>query len=429
MRFPETEILICFGFSEEVCQRGARWVASNRNRRIFFIGVDKKVDHPRFEFFPLKTPFDIEPLANRIAWQSVFLSVGWLILEEIPWMEFFRKAFDIFYRGANLLLSDGADFGVGALKAAQENLKRPFRWALDLEGAFQKVPALIVGAGPSLAKSQDLLAHYKEKALIFAAGSANELLSFSPHVRGRVDPQAVQKKDPRGRSAVCFSPRAASQQIKKEEGPLLLAPDSHFAFLNWIADCEVVDWSGGWTATNFLTEIAWRWGCDPIIFVGVDACGRGTEETLDRHGKKVKTQTDWLEALRWTGELAKKHPDRRWINATSAGLSFPDPIEERDLSELTLEPLFGLEERLNEAIESLPLRQGKVRFPLWKDGLREKKEWVEEKLLTPFWHLWQPLFRRTLIHDSHPISEEEKMELHKKLFFEQVIKEHMNALF
>lgn len=430
MQFPETkEIVVAFGFSEALYQAAKKWLAKSEARRLFVVGPKRLFFEKQIRSFPLETPLDVEPMAQKAALEAVLLSFAWIVVEEIPWRVYFQEAFSLFHRGASLSLSDAADFGVRPFANACRNLARPFRWALDLSGAFSGVPAVIVGAGPSLEKSRKALAAWGEGALVFAAGSAGDQIGALAHVRGRVDPGAAQRgKSPS--TPLCFSPRVESTHLAEETAPLLLAPDAHFPFLNWIAGVESQRWLGGWTAGNFLTEIAFRWGCNPIVLVGMDGCAAEEKEglfsTKNREGKEVWTRRDWVESVRWTADFARENPERTWISVDEGGLPLSSLIEERKPSDLAFPRLSGL--RLAEAIEALPLRQGEVRLSLWEKALREREKPLQEALLEPLWRLWEPVFARSLASDSHLLSDEEKLKMHKELFEKRVVEEHLRVI-
>ena len=57
-----------------------------------------------------------------------------------------------------------------------------------------------------------------------------------------------------------------------------------------------------------------------------------------------------------------------------------------------------------------------------------EEEVAYEQLLGPLWQSWRPVFERELALDPHRIGQEQKMELNKILFYQQVIQEHLDAL-
>ena len=67
--------------------------------------------------------------------------------------------------------------------------------ARDFYQSFQNIPAVLCGAGPSLSKQLNFLKEQKDKALIFASGSAMNAVTnanWMPHFGGGIDPSSTQ---------------------------------------------------------------------------------------------------------------------------------------------------------------------------------------------------------------------------------------------
>ncbi len=58
----------------------------------------------------------------------------------------------------------------------------------------------------------------------------------------------------------------------------------------------------------------------------------------------------------------------------------------------------------------------------------ESEEIVYSTLLQPLWHVWRPIFERELDLDVQPIDLEDKLRIHRLLFFQRVIQEYCNAI-
>ena len=201
-------------------------------------------------------------------------------------------------------------------------------------------------------------------------------------------------------------------------------------------------------------------GCDPIVFVGMDLCYEGkckyahdrTElssdgliEVSSKNGKRVWTQRDWLMARGWTEELILRCPDRTFIDAREGGLDFRAPMQSARLGELVFETRGDLEHQVHNAVQSLPFVEKSLsRRVQWKESLDRCKEQIERSLfgaqemeseeivysalLQPLSHVWRPLLERELDLDVQPIDLEDKLRIHRLLFFQRVIQEHCNAI-
>jgi hypothetical protein len=164
-----------------------------------------------------------------------------------------------------------------------------------------------------------------------------------------------------------------------------------------------------------LTAVAAHFGCDPIIFVGMDFCyekGRKYAEMESEAAKGlieargVMTQRDWLMAAEWT----EARPERM-INATEGGmLRLPTEPLAQVLAKC---PKRGdLRRQVHEALQKVPLQKG----GRWEEWCGEV---VEEKLLEPLWQIWRPIFAREVEVDPR-----QDLAIHKQLFFERMRGEH-----
>lgn len=443
------------------------WLDATSKRRLVLLDEDADSLERMLECFDghlqvkshlIDSPLQIEPLAKKIAWQAVFLKAAFSAQEEKS-LPGFRTAFEQTHLAANLLLSDAADYGVSLVKG--RGLVRARR-GLGLAGMFSKVPAIIIGAGPSLAKNGHLLERFRDKALLFCGGSALNATPIEPHFAASIDRQAPYRDFKRysfWETPFCFQSRMNPDNRALIHGEALLFPDSHYAFENWI-EGEDGTFDGGWTVGNFLTSIAVLLGCDPIVFVGMDLCYEGkckyahdrTElssdgliEVSSKNGKRVWTQRDWLMARGWTEELILRCPDRTFIDAREGGLDFRAPMQSARLGELVFETRGDLEHQVHNAVQSLPFVEKSLsRRVQWKESLDRCKEQIERSLfgsqemeseeivysalLQPLWNVWRPIFERELDLDVQPMDLEDKLRIHRLLFFQRVIQEHCNAI-
>jgi hypothetical protein len=227
---------------------------------------------------------------------------------------------------------------------------------------YSKVPAIICGAGPSLKKNVDFLKTLTDKALVFAGGSAMNVLNaagFSPHFGGGIDPNAAQHDRMSSNQAYevpyFYRNRIFHDAFNAIRGPRLYITGcggydvAEYFEKNLGLEGELID--EGHNVVNFCVEVANAMGCDPIIFVGMDLAFTGMqmyapgvvddadvdetvllkgneEDTLairrtDIDGQPIFTLWKWIAEADWIGDFAKSHPQVKLINATEGGLGFP----------------------------------------------------------------------------------------------------------
>ena len=460
------EVLCVFGVSGNFYSLARKWLDEEGKRRLIFIEENGAalsqllqnddaillLNDLRVKLFFLESPLQIKPLAKKVAWRAVFQEMAILLLRKSENGMLFREELQICHAAAHLLLSDSSDWGVSLLQNLQANRNRPCRSGLALKGKFEGIPALIVGAGPSLETNGHLIKEFENRGLILAGGSALNVLDWEPHFAASIDKEAPYrqfKMHPFFETPFCFQSRMNRDNFSLVHGPALLFPEQNAPWINWINGQEE-GFDSGWTVGNFLTSFALFLGCNPIILVGMDLCYSEEKkyahlETVESAGLiqlgNVWTQRDWLMAARWTEELAAAHPDRRWINASPNSIC---QIPFAALSDLINGPEHDLRRTIHEEIQSIPIMEREDLWEQWKSSLLrckmicdavarfDKEELEEEKayqlLLKPLWDVWKPVFERELELDSQPISLLEKMDLNQILFFQQVLQEHIDVI-
>ncbi len=426
MKCPKDSDFICaLQWNDSFYQEALLWV--DGEKRVAILSDEERVSgDPRIKIYVVETPLQVAGILRKIAWSAVFRKLH--IIGEGALKEELEKC----HLAAHLILSEAADYWVLALKNARAN-EQPYRRGMSLKGAFKGVPALIVGAGPSLEKNRHLLKEFEKRALIFAGGSALNVIDVEPHFAASIDAEAPYrqfKMHPFSETPFCYQSRMNRDNFSLVHGEKLLFPDSSSEAINWVHEEERFD--GGWTVGNFLTAVAVHLGCSPIIFVGMDLCyekGRKyaqieadlPEGLIEARG--AITQKDWLMSAQWTEELAK---GRHFFNATEGGiLQLPkEPLSE-SLKRCTEER--NLRKWVHEAIQKLPIRTASKKWEEWDLSLRNCKkdianmedEIVYQKLLSPLWEIWRPIFEREVEGDPN-----QKIEFHQKLFFQTVLEEH-----
>lgn len=157
-------------------------------------------------------------------------------------------------------------------------------------GKFHKIPAIICGAGPSLAKHLPFLETLLDKAVVFAGGSALNVLNgagFQPHFGAGIDPNSAQHTRLSQNTAYevpfFYRNRMHREAFRMIHGPRLYITGSggyetaaYFEKKLGIKGGEELD--EGHNVINFCIEVANAMGCDPILFVGMDLAFTGMDQ-------------------------------------------------------------------------------------------------------------------------------------------------------
>lgn len=227
---------------------------------------------------------------------------------------------------------------------------------------YAQVPAVICGAGPSLEKNVKALKGLQDRALIFAGGSAMNVVNasgFQPHFGAGIDPNPAQLDRLSTNQAYevpyFYRNRMFHKALMTIRGPrLYVTGTGGYEIAEYFEERlgiegELIE--EGHNVVNFCLEIAYAMGCNPIIFTGMDlaftgmkAYAPGVVEDVamdlnrildeedddaklllrkDVSGQPINTLWKWVAEADWIGEFAKNHPDVRIINATEGGIGFP----------------------------------------------------------------------------------------------------------
>jgi len=392
-------------------------------KKIVVVGGENP-NHPQIQFFELQTFLQLDLIAKTIAWEAIFLGLHVVGGEGEVWEGFKRKLFQT-HIAAKLLLSDSADFGVTHFKNWLNRKKRKIRNGLFLKDAFRGIPAVIVGAGPSLKKDGALLEQLKTKALLFSGGSSLTAMKVEPHFAALVDPKAPYeraKKYAFQKTPYFFQSRVSGDNFSLIDGEAIWMPESSQGFLNFL-DGEETAFEAGWTVGTFQAAIAKFMGCDPILLLGMDLCYEDGAKYAHLPNDEAKialceiegkvTQLDWLMARDFLEDLSLQ--GGRWIDARSSGLELKGAFEK---CAIDLPEQKELCEKVSEKLSALPfLSLSEERLLEWRRSLEQGEGICYEKLLLPLWDIWRPLFANL----------EGDIEIHKQLFFDKVIEAHLNA--
>jgi hypothetical protein len=324
----------------------------------YFLETDLAHDilsDPQVALYFLEDSPEGRELLKNIAW-SIYpeqVTISCLPFYEKVRKEVFEEVKGAFlYEIAELykILDEYAGFGIPFLRNFWKNIfLLPESYpASGLYGAFTGIPAIIVGAGPSLNTQFEQLGALRDQAIIFAGGSSTNALTqagIRPHFGGGIDPNPTQYL--RLRQGLGFElpffyrHRILHEAISFVTGPkLYLKGGDGYNITDWIEKKLHIKGrvlGGGHGIANFLIEIAASLGCNPIILVGFDlaftqgkpyAAGiqddtsipDGIIEVPDIHGKPIQTLWKWVAEANWISSFKKRRPKLKIINATQGGI-------------------------------------------------------------------------------------------------------------
>jgi hypothetical protein len=172
------------------------------------------------------------------------------------------------------------------LDQAALNLPAVAKWpsVAGLDGAFANRPMVIVAPGPSLAKNIDQLRGLEGRAVLACFSH-----SLKPVVAAGLVPDVVITVDPqdvRYHFDGCDVSQMTLVNAATAHPSLYELPAKRFITLS--ANSAIDDWifdgvgedarvPGGGSVATSAFSLALRWGCDPIVFVGLDLSFPGGE--------------------------------------------------------------------------------------------------------------------------------------------------------
>lgn len=251
--------------------------------------------------------------------------------------------------------------------------------AASLDNCFRNVPAVIVGAGPSLDENISEIKRWRDRCLLIAADTA-----LPPLTRIGLNPDLVVAVDPSEWNARhLVSRRALNDTWLVAEGSVHPSVFPRFAgrtFTFEVSGHEPWPWFGAhglkrgrllaWgSVVTSAFDLAVRMGCNPIVFSGLDLAFTGGR-TYCRHTAHEEIWGKWIEAgdtwenvwsflvsqqpqqtqldlhrrptitspyliafRNWLVErIAASPADRAFVNTTGAGLLYGPRIEQSTLA-------------------------------------------------------------------------------------------------
>lgn len=254
--------------------------------------------------------------------------------------------------------------------------------AARLDGLFAGVPAVVVGAGPSLDVNVRSLAHLQDRAVIIAADTALRPLlagGVRPHLVVGVDPAELNARHVAGLDGVDGTWLVGEGSLH----PAAFEPFEGRTFTFKVSRHEPWPWveskgaargtlrAWGSVVTSAF-DLAVRLGCTPVAFAGLDlaytneqpycsntlydttwrdvlmACHGWTFEQLvadyfanrttswetDLHGRPVRTAPQLLSFRNWLLDQVARPSATRYVNTTGGGMLYGPGLEQASLDEV-----------------------------------------------------------------------------------------------
>lgn len=421
------------------------WLELDKSRRLVVLEDDKElyektlsrdelkrfIKHPQVAFYYLpdyaeeKLFYDLSQLAG--IHQTLFITSPHADNRK---GEYYKAIYEFIRYGYLTYINEFLDGAESHFKNFYKNISK---WveAAPLSAFFNQfkdIPAIVVGAGPSLGKNIDLIKKYKHKALLVSGGTAVNGMNahgLDPHLSIGLDP--FETTISRSLAATSFlSPfiykeRMNAESLSYVHGPLIYL-DGGMTFLieKWFQEkFNLINhpFEMGTNVLNCAISVAYHLGCRNIVLTGIDLAlsdnqiyapkirrhattlksisAMGPEEEVllskDIFGKPINTLKKWLRESIWIGDFQLNHPDAKIINSTEGGIGFPhiQNVPLKHLSEFkdnfdieglihsiwASHPVGATKEKLKEAFKELVTSLGKVLSQLIRIGAEnpEKK--------------------------------------------------------
>lgn len=299
----------------------------------------------------------------------------------------------------------------------------------NIQTKLKGLPFIICGAGPSLAKVMPLLDDLRDKAVIFAAGTAMNILTrrgLRPHFGGSVDPMEIQES--RIMSSIAyeiphiFIPRFFYGATPHLHGPLLF----HNLFggslcSSWFSsELGLPDdrWNLGISTSTVATTMAAVFGTELVILLGMDLAytqGERYSEGVTSHptsnpqppknpllpkqnvverynikGDVITTQPLWITESEFYKRFIGNFPHVSLINCTDQGLKIDEvpTLPFSDVAKRRLTRSYDIQNWIHFAIQSsepphVTEKQVLDSFEKWKTSLELCLELFSKNFVEP----------------------------------------------
>lgn len=374
------------------------WLQADKSRKLIIVEESNEI----FEHF-LHQNIDVKDLQIEVYFlqkaldEKVFDKVAKVFprhmieVMALPYYHKNREFFDRFKFTLEYLRHSYQSFFIEYLDHGLSHFKNFYRNILRLNesfliekfyNAFPGIPAIVIGAGPSLQKNIEILKKLKDKALIIAGGTSLNALNvhgMEPHLALGVDPfESFEYRTLASTSFLTpfiYKTRMHAQALDNVCGPLIYFPSgASYTIEKWFDEklgFQEKKLELGTNVVNISLSLASAFGCNPLIAVGVDLAytedkryskglkKHGTtyerlntksegEEIIvrkDIYGKPVNTLMKWIQESFWYSEFQKNHPHQQIINSTEGGIGFPyiSNIPLKMVDELLLKKSYDLD--------------------------------------------------------------------------------------
>lgn len=341
-------------------ERLHNWLEGHHERFVVCFDYDLPYHHPRFLYAPYTRNNLIKITDKLVFLKNIICAPQKIKLEIIKFIES-----SLYYAQKSSLARP--ETYENLYQNLQKNLERS-SLANDLFGTMKNIPAIICGAGPSLANDIDNLREFHDKALIIAGGATITALShynYTPHLYLSADPSDVELQRLRRHNAFEI-PLIYLPSVKPEILSCINAPRLYLCgadknelkgfFERHINLANLPSWHS-YSISSISLDIACHLGCNPIILAGVDMAFTNnkhysgdlvstipeqknsrwyeTTKAKDIHGNPITSQWCWIMESDFLSSYIYKYPQTIFINATRGGIGvqgFPNV----NLTELNL---------------------------------------------------------------------------------------------
>jgi hypothetical protein len=389
------------------------WLEAKQERRVVFLESDLAVlhfflstkqastllAHPRIDVQDISRLEQDRSSVYWLTWDHLFqpysiTALSSYVEEERDKLKLFTDLMAFESTQTQAFSQERLQYGIPFFQNFYSNLfQLPEAYAgTALFGKFKGIPAIICGAGPLLAKNLPILSTLENKALLFAPGSAMNILSSHgiwPHFGVAIDPNPETFHriitNRAFETPFFYRNRVHPEALRSIHGPHLFIPGSgEYPFSQWLErklKLKSTPVDEGCNVVNFATEIAYRLGCNPIIFVGMNLSlesdqyyAPGVEQhplytqqaqphlgsplqVQNQEGAFLTTYWPWIAEAQWSAYFASSHPDIAFINASEGGLGlFTIPnLSLQHTVERYLNRSFPLENRIHQALQKAKL--------------------------------------------------------------------------
>lgn len=403
-KLEEVEVLFIVGlFGFSLPEKVLQWLFEKKERSLVFLeeelgafacfSEEELLDHPQIHFHYLQE--------NSIAQLSELFPTDRVAV-------FSKKSFDSeeLIRSCATLSALYSDvlYSHQIVENVCINYRR-LKDSFDARIQFKDTPAVICGAGPSLAKALPILKEQRDKALIFAGGSAITALTVAgckPHFGIALDPNAEEfdrlQQSYYFEGPFLFAPRLHHLVFSTANGPFgYLKSDTGGLIENFLEEKLGIEGNAvgpdlgaeAFSVTTLAVAYAFALGCNPIIFAGVDLAYTGGNRYVsgveaeaqqkedprslekrkmrtDIYGNPIETLLKWEMESDCIAAFAKEHPEVKFLNATEGGLGFKG-VANRSLQEIftKISPR-DLDGEIHQKVQTAPLScQHELLDPTW----------------------------------------------------------------